>query len=102
MTTRTEQGWEDRFKSWSGGPGDTELEQCDNAERMVRKAIAQCPIVSNMVTEVFAQGSFRNNTNIAQESDIDISVCLTETHDKFYCECAEPLNKYRITSIQRR
>lgn len=75
---RTEQSWEDRFKSWSGGPGDTELEQCDNAERMVRKAVAQCPILNKMTTEVFAQGSFRNNTNIAQESDIDISVCLTD------------------------
>lgn len=78
MTTRTEDGWEDRFRSWAGGPGDTELEQCDNAERMVRKALAQCPIVSKMPTDVFAQGSFKNNTNIAQESDIDISVCLTE------------------------
>ena len=75
---RTTEEWETRFRAWAGGPGETELERCDNAERMIRKAIAASPSLKNLNIEVFAQGSFRNITNIAQESDIDISVCLRE------------------------
>jgi len=45
---------------------------------MIRKAIAASPSLKDLDIEVFAQGSFRNITNIAQESDIDISVCLRE------------------------
>lgn len=78
MTSRTSDEWEARFRSWAGGPGDTELARCENAERMIRKAIAASPSLKNLNIEVFAQGSFRNITNIAQESDVDVSVCLRE------------------------
>jgi|SRR5579884_192995 len=71
--------WEDRFRSWAGGPGDTEAERCENAERIVRKAIAASDDLKDMDIEVFSQGSFRNVTNIPQESDVDVSVCLHET-----------------------
>jgi hypothetical protein len=71
--------WEDRFRSWAGGPGDTELERCQNAERMIRKALAQSSELKRLDIEVFSQGSFRNVTNIPQESDIDISACLKST-----------------------
>lgn len=33
---------------------------------------------------------------------LKISVCLKETEEKLYCFCAQPLPKYRITSIQPR
>ncbi len=78
MTSRTPEEWEARFRNWAGGPGDTELERCANAERMIRKAIAASTSLKDLDIEVFAQGSFRNITNIAQESDIDVSVCLRE------------------------
>ncbi|MBI5920033.1 MAG: nucleotidyltransferase [Betaproteobacteria bacterium] len=78
MVTRTAQEWEDRFRSWAGGPGDTELERCANAERMIRKAIDKSAMLNALNIEVFAQGSFRNITNIAQESDVDVSVCLRQ------------------------
>lgn len=78
MRTVLMSGWEDRFRSWAGGPGDTELERCGNAERMIRKAIAASDETKSFDLDVFSQGSFRNVTNIPQESDIDVSVCLTE------------------------
>lgn len=78
MTARTAEEWETRFRAWAGGPGDTELERCDNAERMIRKAIAASPSLKALDIEIFAQGSFRNITNIPQESDVDVCVCLRE------------------------
>ncbi len=89
MTSRTPEEWEARFRNWAGGPGDTELERCDNVERMIRKAIAASSSLKDLDVEVFAQGSFRNITNIAQESDIDVSVCLREA---WYYEIPEGTN----------
>lgn len=70
--------WEDCFRSWAGGPGDTERNLCENAERMIRKAVAANDELKDMQIEVFSQGSFKNVTNIPQESDVDLSVCLTD------------------------
>ena len=78
MTSRNTEEWEARFRTWAGGPGDTELASCENAERMIRKAIAASTSLNNLNIEVFAQGSFKNITNIAQESDVDVAVCLLE------------------------
>lgn len=96
MTKRTPDEWEGRLRSWAGGPGDTELERCENAERMIKKAIAQGEL-NNLGIEVFAQGSFRNVTNIPQESDVDISVCLL---DSFYFDLPEgvPPGEANITT----
>lgn len=30
-----------------------------------------------------------------------VHVCLYKTDDKFYCQCAEPMKKYHITSIRK-
>lgn len=78
MTHRSVDQWETRFRAWAGGPGDTELERCDNAERMIRKATAASSSLNTLDIEIFAQGSFRNITNIAQESDVDVCICLRE------------------------
>jgi hypothetical protein len=43
-------------------------------ERMVREAIRNYQKFRNMTIEVFAQGSYRNNTNVKQECDVDICV----------------------------
>jgi len=32
---------------------------------------------------------------------LPVNVCMYQTKEKFYCECARPLNKYHITSIRR-
>jgi hypothetical protein len=81
MSNRTPDEWERRFRDWAGGPGDTEIAKCENAERMIRKAIAASSALNRLNIEVFAQGSFKNVTNIPQESDVDVSVCLL---DAFY------------------
>ncbi len=71
--------WEDVFRRWSKPSSDTEQEKSDNAERMIGDAIRECPILAKRTIEVFAQGSYRNNTNVRQDSDVDICVRCMDT-----------------------
>lgn len=87
---RTRAQWEERFRGWIGGPGDTETQRCENAENMIRKAIASDADLRSMQLDVFAQGSYRNLTNIPQESDVDVAVCLQ--NEQFYYEIPDGTN----------
>lgn len=71
--------WEDTFISWSKGPGQTEQNKCDNAETAVRKAIKAHTSLTSMDISIFPQGSYRARTNVRQNSDVDICVCLNTT-----------------------
>ena len=71
--------WEETFESWSAGPGQTETYRIYNAERMIRDAIAASDKLKNRGISVFTQGSYRNNVNVRQESDIDIGVVCSDT-----------------------
>jgi hypothetical protein len=71
--------WEGTFRAWAKPLGQTEADRCDNAERMVRKAIGSSDALKARATRVFAQGSYRNNTNVRQDSDVDICVLCTDT-----------------------
>lgn len=70
--------WETIFRNWSKPSSDTEQQKCDNAVRMIREAIKEDTALSPKNIEVFAQGSYRNNTNVRQDSDVDICVCLMD------------------------
>lgn len=65
---------EDIFSSWAQGPGTTEAEKCENAERAVRKAVAADSKLSRLDVTVFAQGSYKARTNIKEDSDVDVCV----------------------------
>ena len=78
--------WEDTFRKWSKPSSDTEQAKSENAESMIRAAIRDCPVLSQHTIEVFAQGSYRNNTNVRQDSDVDICVrCM----DTFFSEMSD-------------
>jgi hypothetical protein len=62
------------FIFWSKGPAQTESDKCDNAERMVRKAIKADAKLTNLDISIFAQGSYRARTNVRQNSDVDICI----------------------------
>lgn len=74
--------WESTFSAWAQGPSQTEKDKCENAERAVRKAIDASPNLSQYNLTVFAQGSYRNRTNIRLESDVDI--CIRSNDVFFY------------------
>jgi len=76
--------WDTVLRSWSSPSSDTEDQKCKNAERMVKDAISNDDILSKHRIEVFAQGSYRNNTNVRLESDVDICVRLMDTFSPNY------------------
>lgn len=78
--------WDDKFASWANGPGTTEQTKCENAETAIRKALAAHEKLASMDITVFAQGSYRNKTNVKQDSDVDICVRLNSTFFPTYPE----------------
>lgn len=74
---------EEQLKSWTGPSSDTEQQKQDRAERMVRDAVASHAAFSDVNLRVFAKGSYKNNTNVRADSDVDIAV---EFRDMFYWE----------------
>jgi hypothetical protein len=77
--------WETTFRNWSGPSSATEQEKMENAERQIRAAIRESTKLATKTIEVFPQGSYRNNTNVRQESDVDICVrCMDSFFFDFY------------------
>ncbi len=73
--------WEEAFSLWAQPPAKTEQERCENAEKAVRNAISGSDKLKNRNIKVFTQGSYRNNTNVKQDSDVDIGILC---YDVFY------------------
>lgn len=71
--------WEATLRAWSRRSSDSEQDKQENAERQIRAAIAASSALKHRGIEVFAQGSYKNNTNVRQESDVDICVMHTDT-----------------------
>jgi len=71
--------WEERFQSWGKPPSTSEQEKCDNAVRAVRKAIEGSRALECRNITVFAQGSYRNRTNVQAKSDVDVCVLCSDT-----------------------
>lgn len=65
---------EDTLRSFTLPPSSTESSKLENAERMVREALREDPVLSKMNTETFGQGSYSNDTNVRLNSDVDINV----------------------------
>jgi predicted nucleotidyltransferase len=71
--------WESVLCSWGNPPSQTEQQKAENAETAIRKALKACPRLAAMSLEVFAQGSYKNRTNVRQDSDVDICVLYKDT-----------------------
>ncbi len=82
--------WEDILWNWSKAPGQTEQDMCENAERMIKKAIAASNILSEKDIKVYAQGSYRYKTNVPGESDVDICV---ECRDSIFSDVPKDKSK---------
>ena len=71
--------WEAQFKEWAKPPGKTEQERCDNAATAIRNAIKASDKLRTHDVSVFAHGSYRNDTNVRKDSDVDIGILCTDT-----------------------
>jgi hypothetical protein len=68
------------FREWSKPPTATEDARCSNAENVVRNAINSYPRFTARNIEVFAQGSYRNGTNVRANSDVDVCVRCNDVY----------------------
>lgn len=76
--------WEARFDAWARPLSATEDEKCENAISVARKAIEANPFLQALPNlHIFAQGSYKANTNVRADSDVDINVC---NRDHFFCQ----------------
>ncbi|MBW2739382.1 MAG: nucleotidyltransferase [Deltaproteobacteria bacterium] len=75
--------WEAQFREWAKPPGKSEQDRCDNAASAIRNAIKASDKLRVRDVSIFAQGSYRNNTNVRKDSDVDIGILCTDTffHD---------------------
>lgn len=70
---------EAKFKGWCLPPSPTEQEKINNAINMIKSAIAGSQELQDLDIEIFAQGSFANNTNVKASSDVDVCIMLKST-----------------------
>lgn len=85
---RTRSSWNDRLEHWEKPASDSEETQIERAADMVRKALAKNRFLLQQDVTVAAQGSYHNNTNVRQGSDMDIRV----VHPHLRAEYADGIN----------
>jgi hypothetical protein len=73
------QNWEEKFKRWAAPPGKTEEERCSNAEKAIRNAVNASDKLNHRNIRIFTQGSYRNNTNVRADSDVDVGILCFDT-----------------------
>lgn len=74
---------EQQLQSWTAPISNTEEDRAKNTIKMIKTAINNSDKLKLLDYEVFAQGSFANNTNVRSDSDVDVCVMLKST---FYYE----------------
>jgi hypothetical protein len=70
--------WHNKLRQWAKPPSETEDQKASNAERIIREAIRGSSALQNQNIDVYATGSYRNNTNARAESDVDIAVVFND------------------------
>lgn len=70
---------EDQLNSFRYPPSDTEEQKLANSEYQVKEAIKNSDSLKNKTTNIFGQGSYANDTNVKNNSDVDINVRLDDT-----------------------
>ncbi len=72
--------WEEKFRLWAAPPGKTEQQRCENAVNAIKNALDASAKLHARNYSVVLQGSYRNNTNVRGESDVDVGVACSDTY----------------------
>jgi hypothetical protein len=70
--SRTRQSWNDRLAHWERPASDSEEVMIERAAAMVWQVMSGNSWFASEAVEIAPQGSYYNNTNVRQESDIDL------------------------------
>lgn len=65
---------DEQLSSWTKPAFDNEEEKASSTEAAIRAAVKEHPILKLLDIDVFAKGSYKNNTNVRRDSDIDVAV----------------------------
>lgn len=60
---------EDKLSGWTGPSSTTEQEKQERTERMIREAVKEYPAFDGVDLDIYAKGSYANNTNVKADSD---------------------------------
>jgi hypothetical protein len=74
----TTRDWEATFRAWTGPSSPTEEAKRDRAEEEIRQALRKFAPLTDRTFKVYTKGSYKNNTNVRLDSDVDICAELTE------------------------
>lgn len=80
---------ESTLQSWTYPLSKTEEQRVQNTISMIKSAVMNHAQLQNFDIEIFLQGSYANNTNVKQESDVDVCVMLRSA---FFCNYAKGKN----------
>lgn len=78
--------WESQFSSWARPPGESEEKRIASAEKGIGDAIKSSTALSRRDIRVFTVGSYKNNTNVRQDSDVDIAIVCRDVFFPQYPE----------------
>ena len=84
---------EPQLVAWTRPASETEATQRERTERAVRRALDNHPTLAGQPLKVYAKGSYANNTNVRQDSDVDIVVEYT---GGFYYDAAGEVDVARL------
>jgi hypothetical protein len=70
--------WEDTLRSWVKPPSNNEDAKRNKAEAEIKKALSASSRLKTVSYNVYAKGSYANNTNVRHDYDVDIAVECTE------------------------
>lgn len=68
---------ESQLATWTNPAFGNEDEKRADTERMIRDAIKRHPLLKTLSIDVYAKGSYKNNTNVRRDSDVDVAVEYT-------------------------
>ncbi len=81
---------EDALASWTKPAFDNEDQKREYTERTIREVINGHPQLAKLPVNVYTKGSYRNNTNVRCDSDVNVAVELTSIYIPEYAEEVTP------------
>jgi len=78
------------LSEWIKPSSDNEKSQQERAERMVRDAVKSSDAFNSSNVKIYTKGSYPNNTNVRQDSDVDVVVELQDCVYYDYLPGQEP------------
>ncbi|MEV6208673.1 hypothetical protein [Kitasatospora sp. NPDC051914] len=92
----TEQERRALLDKWISPATEAEADRQERAERMVKQAIHAHPPFAGLDLKVEAKGSYRNNTNVRADADVDIKVQLNRPVHADFLQFVNPLRRQTL------